>query len=131
MEIRYTDKLPGKEELMELYEAMDWNNILQLDANQLITAMKQSWYSIYVYTDNKLIGTGRVISDGVTNAFLCGLGVHPDYRNKGIGREISHILIEQCKKANLHIQFFCKDGLVSYYEAMGFTPFAVGMKAKD
>ena len=125
---RYTDELPDKEKLYELYDALQWNEFLQLNAAQLYIAMKQSWYSIYVYEGEKLIGTGRIVSDGVINAYLCGLGVHPDYRDRGIATEISRRLVERCENSKLHIQFFCKEELVPYYEKMDFQPFAVGMK---
>lgn len=126
--VKYTDEIPDKEKLYELYDSLEWNEFLQLNAAQLFIAMKQSWYSIYAYEDDKLVGTGRVISDGVINALLCGLGVHPDYRDSGIGTEISRLLVERCHNSKLHIQFFCKEELVSFYEKMGFTKFAVGMK---
>lgn len=129
MKIRYSTEIPAKEELFALYDSLDWNSFLQLDANQLLTAMKQSWYVIYAYDGNRLIGTGRVVSDGVISAYLCGLGVHPDYRHKGIGTEISRRLVTQCKISNLHVQFFCEEELVPYYEKMGFEVFAIGMKA--
>ncbi len=80
--------------------------------------------------DKKLVGTGRVISDGVINSYLCGLGIDPDHRNKGIGTKISQKLVEYCKERNLHIQLFCEEHLQKYYEKMGFEVFALGMKAK-
>lgn len=130
MEIRYTTKLIKEEDIYCLYDGLRWNEFLKLNRDQLIKAMEQSYYVIYAYIGEKIIGTGRVISDGVTNAYLCGLGVAEEYRNKGTGTEISKRLVEHCKKNNLHIQFFCEEKLVSYYKKMGFEVFAVGMKVK-
>jgi GNAT superfamily N-acetyltransferase len=120
--IIYSTELADKENLFELYECLDWNSFLQLDGDQLLLAMKQSWYVLYVYDDDKLIGTGRVVSDGVINAYICGLGVHPEYRHKGIGTEIMRRLVEQCESSSLHFQFFCEEHLVPFYENMGFKP---------
>ncbi len=130
MEIRYTTKLTEEEDIYSLYDGLRWNDFLKLDKGQLVKAMEQSYYVIYAYIGEKLIGTGRVISDGVTNAYLCGLGVAEEYRSKGIGTEVSKRLVEHCKRNNLHIQFFCEEKLVSYYKKMGFEVFAVGMKVK-
>lgn len=127
MEIRYDTELPTEDSIYELYENLDWNQYLQLNKEQLLTAMKQSWYAIYAYHDNRLIGTGRIVSDGMINAYLCGLGVHTDYRSNGIGSEIFRLLVEHCKKDNLHLQFFCEEELVPYYENRNFKVFAVGM----
>ncbi len=130
MEIKYTVNLPTKKELFSLYECLGWNDFLQLSQEQLLKAIEQSWYSVYAYHQEKLIGTGRIISDGIINAYLCGLGVDPNYRNKGTGTEISKRLVEYCKSSNLHIQFFCEEKLLPYYENMGFEVFAIGMRAK-
>lgn len=130
MAIIYTSELKNELDLYKLYEELDWNDFLKLDASQLNLAMKQSWLVIYAYDDENLVGTGRIVSDGVINAYLCGLGVSSTNRNKGIGTEISRRLVDSCKQNNLHIQFFCEKHLVPYYKKQGFVEFAVGMKAE-
>ena len=130
MNIKYITNLKKNEDIFCLYERLGWNDFLKLNQEQLVKAMGQSWYVIYVYDEDRLIGTGRVVSDGIINAYLCGLGVDSEYRNNGIGTEISQRLAAYCNESKLHIQFFCEEKLVSYYENMGFEVFAVGMKAK-
>lgn len=128
MGIKYITEPLKQDDIYLLYECLGWNDFLKLDKNQLSKAMEQSWHVIYAYDGDKLVGTGRVISDGVTNAYLCGLGVMMEYRKKGIGTEISKRLVEHCRNYNLHIQFFCEERLVPYYRNQGFEVFAVGMK---
>ena len=130
MAIIYTSELNNELDLYKLYEELDWNDFLKIDASQLNQAMKQSWLVIYAYDGDTLVGTGRIVSDGIINAYLCGLGVSNTFRNQGIGIEISRQLVEACKQRNLHIQFFCEKHLVPYYEKQGFVEFAVGMKVK-
>jgi N-acetylglutamate synthase-like GNAT family acetyltransferase len=130
MIIHYTTELRQVKDIFQLYEKLDWNSFLQLDQEQLLKAMERSWYVIYAYTPDELIGTGRVVSDGITNAYVCGLGVVSDYRNKGIGTEIMKMLVKQCVDSGLHIQFFCEENLVPYYEKMDFEVFSVGMRPK-
>jgi len=124
----FKSELPPEAELADFYEQMGWNAFLNITPSQLITAMCQSYFSIYVYDGNKLIATGRVVSDGVINAYICGLGVLPKYRRHGIGTEIMKKLTEHCTQQNLHVQFFCEDELLPYYQKNGFEKFAVGMK---
>ena len=131
MEFIFTTELPEKEDLYNLYEDLTWNGFLKLNSEQLLKAMEGSYYSVYVYSGNSLIATGRVISDGIINAYLCGLGVHSQYRHKGIATKIVNMLIEYCRENDLHIQFFCEEHLVPFYEKMGFDKFAVGMKVKE
>ncbi|HDK7164166.1 TPA: GNAT family N-acetyltransferase [Clostridium botulinum] len=131
MELRYTTRFPAKEDLYALYENLGWNDFLELSSEQLLIAMKQSWYSIYVYSGNKLIATGRIVSDGIINAYLCGLGVDSHFRNRGVGTEISRRLVTHCLKNNLHIQLFCEESVVSYYKKVGLERFAIGMRVKE
>ncbi|ACA53596.1 GNAT family N-acetyltransferase [Clostridium botulinum] len=131
MRIEYTTKLIMQEDLHSLYESLGWNSFLQLNQEQLAKAMEQSWYVIYAYDGEKLVATGRVVSDGIINAYVCGLGVIEEYRNKGIGTEFSKRLMDYCKNDNVHIQLFCEEKLVSYYEKMGFKVFTIGMKVKE
>jgi len=131
MEIVFKTELPQKEDLYNLYNHLDWNRFLKLDSEQLLTAMKGSYYSVYACSESNLIATGRVVSDGIMNAYLCGIGVHSQYRHKGIATKIINMLIEYCRENNLHIQFFCEEQLVPFYEKMGFDKFAIGMKIRE
>ncbi|WP_432664477.1 GNAT family N-acetyltransferase [Wukongibacter baidiensis] len=130
MDLIYTTEFPMKEDLYTLYDNLGWNDELKLSPEQLLAAMKQSWYSIYVYSDKKLVATGRVVSDGITDAYVCGLGVNSNFRSQRIGIEICRRLVEHCIDNNLHIQLFCEENLVPYYEKMGFEKFAMGMRVK-
>lgn len=126
--MQYTEAAKSCGDIFDLYARLGWADFLQLDAEQLARAMEQSWYVLYVYDQGKLIGTGRVVSDGVINAYLCGLGVDPAYRHHGIGTHIMEQLVQRCQQSNLHIQFFCEQQLVPFYEQRGFVHFATGMK---
>ncbi|MFV3013121.1 GNAT family N-acetyltransferase [Clostridium botulinum] len=131
MELRYTTRFPAREDLYALYEDLGWNDFLELSKEQLLIAMKQSWYSIYVYSGNKLVATGRIVSDGIINAYLCGLGVDSHFRNRGIGTEICRRLLMYCFENNLHTQLFCEESLVPYYEKVGLEKFTIGMRVKE
>lgn len=130
MNLIYTEQPNNSDDIYSLYESLGWNDYLDLSKEQLAKAMKGSFYVLYAYDDEKLIGTGRVISDGVINAYLCGLGVDPDFRGRGIGKKISQKLIYRCLEKNLHIQLFCEEHRQKYYENMGFEVFAIGMKPR-
>jgi hypothetical protein len=72
----YKTDLPRKEDLYNLYEHLGCNTFLKLNSEQSLKAMEHSYYSVYTYCGDDLIATGRIVSDGMINAYLCGLGVH-------------------------------------------------------
>ncbi|WP_439019626.1 GNAT family N-acetyltransferase [Bacillus thuringiensis] len=112
--------------LLALYESLGWNS-LQLTVNELERMCTQSWYAIYVFDDNRLVGMGRVISDGVITGIICGVGVLPKYQSSGIGKEIMKRLIQHCEKHKVIPQLMCVEKLQPYYEAIGFEAFSIGM----
>lgn len=128
--IEYTGTVKSPTDLPGLYEVLGWAEYLKVSPEQLDAAMQGSWRVMYAYSGDVLVGTARVISDGVVNAYLCGVGVHPGHRGAGIGRELVRRLVDNCQKHRLHLQLMCEDHLVSLYEKMGFVTFAQGMKAE-
>lgn len=112
--------------LLALYESLGWNS-LKLTVNELERMCKQSWYAIYVFDDKRLVGMGRVISDGVITGIICGVGVLPKYQSSGIGKEIVKRLIQHCEQNKVIPQLMCVEKLQSYYESIGFEVFSIGM----
>ncbi|MCY8957413.1 GNAT family N-acetyltransferase [Bacillus cereus] len=125
--IRYTSEHPTDfNGLLSLYESLGWNS-LKLTVNELERMCKQSWYAIYVFDDKRLVGMGRVISDGVITGVICGVGVLPKYQSSGIGKEIVKRLIQHCEQNKVIPQLMCVEKLQSYYESIGFEAFSIGM----
>ncbi|MCU4929426.1 GNAT family N-acetyltransferase [Bacillus cereus] len=125
--IRYTSEHPTDfNGLLSLYESLGWNS-LKLTVNELEQMCKQSWYAIYVFDDKRLVGMGRVISDGVITGIICGVGVLPKYQSSGIGKEIVKRLIQHCEQNKVIPQLMCVEKLQSYYESIGFEAFSIGM----
>lgn len=131
MTIRYMKKAPSDLELFQLYEDLGWNDFLKLPKESLHQAILQSGFAMHAYDEDRLVGTGRVVTDGFINAYLCGVGVHPDYQQRGIGSEIIRRLGSICSEAGLHVQLFCSSEKTSYYERFGFETFAIGMMMRQ
>ncbi len=129
-EFEFREELPNADALYALYDLLDWNAFLNISPEMLLKAMKGSYKALFVYSGDHLVGTGRLVSDGVINAYFCGLGVHPEFRNLGIGEEISRRLLEIGELEGLIVQLFCDEKLATYYERFGCKSFAVGMKRR-
>ncbi|NKI23120.1 GNAT family N-acetyltransferase [Paenibacillus dendritiformis] len=118
---------PSELELFQLYEDLGWNDFLKRSKESLHQAILQSGFAMHAYDGERLVGTGRVVTDGVINAYLCGVGVHPGYQRQGIGGELIRRLAAACSEAGLYVQLFCSSGKTSYDERFGFETFAAGM----
>ncbi|WP_232697191.1 GNAT family N-acetyltransferase [Brevibacillus daliensis] len=124
----YFTKEPPEDftQLLSLYESLGWNS-LKLSVDELKQMCNQSWYAIYAFDDQKLVGMGRIISDGVITGIICGLCVLPSYQSKGIGREMLNRMIRHCEQNRVIPQLLCTESLESFYESFGFKKFSVGM----
>ncbi|WP_313802574.1 GNAT family N-acetyltransferase [Cytobacillus sp.] len=123
----YTIQPPDHfEGLLKIYELLGWNS-LKLTVNDLENMCKQSWYAVYAFDENQLVGMGRIISDGVITALICGVCVMPTYQSKGIGKELLNRLISHCEQNKVIPQLICMENLENYYDAFGFKKFAIGM----
>ncbi|MED2040078.1 GNAT family N-acetyltransferase [Bacillus wiedmannii] len=112
--------------LLALYESLGWNS-LQLTVNELEQMCKQSWYAMYAFHDKKLVGMGRIISDGIITGVICGVCVMPEYQSIGIGKELVERLIRHCEQNKVIPQLMCVEKLQSYYESIEFEAFSIGM----
>lgn len=128
MDTIYFTTEPPKDfgQLLSLYESLGWNS-LKLSSDDLKQMCNQSWYAIYAFEDQKLVGMGRIISDGVITGIICGLCVLPSYQSKGIGKEMLNRMIDHCEQNRVIPQLLCTENLEPYYESFGFRKFTVGM----
>jgi N-acetylglutamate synthase-like GNAT family acetyltransferase len=119
--ITFTDTLPKPEDYWDLFQTTGWNDEYNFTPKELGNAIKNSWYSNSVYDSGKLIGFGRVISDGVHHALIVDLIIHPDYQGRGFGRKLLDRLGNKCKEVNIRdIQLFAARNKSEFYEKAGF-----------
>jgi spermidine synthase len=71
---------------------------------------------------NDIIGMGRAISDGVSDAYIQDVVVHSDYRGQGIGGEIVRKLVEHLKQSGIQwIGLISEPGYENFYIDLGFS----------
>lgn len=75
-------------------------------------------------TTRKAIGMGRIISDGVSDAYIQDVVVLKKWRGKGIGVAIVKYLLKHClDKKMLWIGLIAEPGTETFYLPLGFKPF--------
>ncbi|HEY1552388.1 MAG TPA: GNAT family N-acetyltransferase [Kofleriaceae bacterium] len=94
----------------------------------LAAALAGSRWVAHAYDGDRLVGFGRVISDGVVTAYVNNVMVDPDYRRRGIGRLVMAALMtgHDGVKFVLHT----RTGSRSFYRAIGFVD-AADMMVRD
>lgn len=121
-DLDFRESLPGAEEYLALFESTGWNGVYHLTAEELRDALSRSWRLVTAYDRDRLVATGRVVSDGVFHALIVDVIVRPEYRGRGLGTAIMRRLLDRCREARIRdVQLFCARGKASFYGRLGFV----------
>lgn len=119
---KYNETVSAKD-LSDLREAVGWNRMEDEYSNPLMT----SYYHIAVYEDGKLVGYIDSVSNGVTDAYIQDLMVHPDYQGKGLGTELMNQMITYLKENRIYIiSVVFEESLKPFYDRFGFSSMLCG-----
>src|SRR6476646_2238082 len=121
MMFTFRSESPDLDQFVSLFESTGWNATYRATPKDLAEAIHRSWCVVSAYHQNRLIGFGRVVSDGVLYAMIYDVIVHPEYRRQGVGSEVLNRLIAHCSDASIReVQLFSAKGKQSFYERHGF-----------
>jgi len=112
------------EEIVELYKAAGWWQESP-EARAAIAPMIRGSLCFMVARsiDGKLVGMARVISDGYSDAYIQDVVVLPNYRGRGVGRELVRRLTQFCLERKIAwIGLVAEPGTQGLYEDLGFGP---------
>ena len=120
--VSFSEKPPVPADFFLLFDTTGWNSHYHLNESELFNALKNSWYHLSAYDDDRLIGFGRIICDGVVHALILDMIVHPDYQGEGVGTELLDKLVAHCREYRIRdIQLFCAKGKKDFYLKGGFS----------
>lgn len=121
IDIKLVDKWP-EEEIVNLYKSAGWWKNYYVPSK--IKNMIKGSFAFAVAVDrnsNKAIGMGRVISDGISDAYIQDLVVLPKYRDSGIGKKLLKTLLNYClSKKIVWIGLIAEPSQNGFYSNIGF-----------
>ena len=112
----------NQNDIVELYKAGGWWKDYY-DPTSLKNLIKGSFAFAVAVDKNskKAIGMGRLISDGVSDAYIQDLVVLSEYRDQGIGHQIVRTLVNHClSKGILWIGLVAEPKQDGFYSNIGF-----------
>jgi GNAT superfamily N-acetyltransferase len=121
IEIKFVNNWP-ENDIIKLYKVGGWwkESYDSSGIKPLITGS----FAFAVVIDNKTgqtIGMGRIISDGVSDAYFQDLVILPEYRGRGIGKKLVNHLINYClSKKLIWIGLIAEPGQDVFYSSVGF-----------
>lgn len=88
-------------------------------------SFENSYAVVFVFDDKKMIGFGRLISDGVRQSALYDIAVDPDYQGLQIGRRIVEYLMLKTPDCNFIL--YASPGKEDFYRKLNFKKMKTGM----
>lgn len=110
------------ESVVALYEAGGWWRESP-GARAAIAPMIRGSFCFLLARDasGAIVGMGRAISDGASDAYVQDVVVLRSHRGRGIGREIVRRLTDRCAAAGIEwIGLVAEPGTRSFYESLGY-----------
>jgi len=120
--IEYRAEVPDPPAFVRLFSTTGWDPQGHLSVESAAEALAPTWHAVSAYEGERLVGTGRIIGDGVLHALLVDVIVDPSYRHSGIGSAIVERLVAECRRHHIvDVQLFCAYGVRPFYERVGFA----------
>lgn len=123
MRINIKENNKNVQEFNLLYDLVGWGHY-----NESITkkSLENTFYSITVYDDKKVIGYGRIIGDTICFLYIQDIMVIPEYQANKIGTMIMNKLLEKINKVkkdnpSLRVYLGASKNRKKFYEKFGFV----------
>jgi len=114
---------------------IDWKKLFELyriaplgdkTAGDLKVVFSNSKFKCFIFENEKLIGAGRVLADGLDCSYICDVAIHPEYQGIGLGRNIIKQLIE-LSFGHKKIILYANPGKEGFYKKLGFKKMNTAM----
>ena len=120
--INIKENVKNVEEFNLLYDDVGWG---AYDEKITQKALDNTFYSVSVYDDNKIVGYGRIIGDTICFLYIQDIMVKPEYQGNKIGTMIMNKLLEkinEIKQENpdLRVYLGASKNREEFYEKFGF-----------
>tara|TARA_Y100000589_G_scaffold329379_2_gene375713 strand:+ start:825 stop:1283 length:459 start_codon:yes stop_codon:yes gene_type:complete len=111
------------DELSNLYRIAPLGN---KPAENLKIVFTNSRFKQFIYHEEKLVGVGRALADGMDCSYICDVAVHPEYQGLKLGKQIIEKLIADSKD-HKKIILYANPGKEGFYAKLGFHPMNTAM----
>lgn len=103
----------------EVREILNFYGLSDFDADTQRQVFENSYAVVFLLIDQKVVGVGRAISDGICQAAIYNLAVSDEYRGNGLGKIILDNLLKQVEGCNVILYTHPKH--LGLYEHWGFS----------
>jgi ribosomal protein S18 acetylase RimI-like enzyme len=109
-------------ELEALCDAVGWS---RRPLRRVRKALQHSllWVGLWRHDPRlpRLVGFARCTGDGIVDATVWDVAVHPRYQGAGLGKQLIHYVLDQLRQRGVdRVTLFADPHVVGFYEAQGW-----------
>ncbi|TFG92423.1 MAG: N-acetyltransferase, partial [Syntrophobacterales bacterium] len=109
-------------QITDLYRAENWWKQEGDNSEMVRLIVAGSQCFLVARSEGRIIGMGRSVSDGTSDAYLQDVTVMDSFRGQGIGTRIVETLIGRLERDGIHwIGLIAERGSHPFYERLGFS----------
>jgi GNAT superfamily N-acetyltransferase len=121
-DVAIVERLPTPEELQGLLRSVGWADDDRTD--RAARALAGARAGVVAIAGERAVGSGMVLGDGATFAYLKDIIVRPEWQGRGIGTRIVAALLAILRRpdpAGMLVTLFTGQHLADFYERFGFS----------
>ena len=88
-------------------------------------AFEASQATVFAYSQNRLVGFARALSDGVCQAAIYDVAVVPEFQRQGIGAQLMDALLSRLSHGNVIL--YASPGKEDFYRKLGLRKMKTAM----
>jgi ribosomal protein S18 acetylase RimI-like enzyme len=115
----FTDNNLPAESVWKLYRHADWAKDRTLEETREV--LRQSSLVLGLLEAGEVIAFSRVLTDFIFRATIYDVIVHPDFRGRGIGKQMVHALLHHPRLASVPVFYLLTRDKRPFYEKNGFV----------
>lgn len=110
--------------LADLRQSVAWNRM----ERDLSDRRLHNAFHLCAFDGEQLVGYVAVVSNGVTDAYIQDVMVHPDWQHQGVGTQLMERVLARLRAEGAYMVSVIYGGaeLAPYYEGFGFTTMLCG-----
>ncbi len=109
------------QQIIDLYRMEEWWTEEPYDPDHVVRIVAGSHCFVIASIEVQIVGMGRAISDGTSDAYLQDVTVKQDYRRRKIGKKIVKALVSRLHRDGLEwIGLIAERGSGDFYKQLGF-----------
>ena len=118
---------PTEEEALQILglyrEAGWWENVADPDPRDIGRIVAGSYCFLAAFSEGRLVAMGRVLSDGVSDAYIQDVTVEKGMRHRGIGSDLVRRIVSRLNADGIRwVGLIAAGNTEDFYRPLGFRP---------